>query len=229
MVGDNEMACEVRGLKKTFRLKNETLDVLKGVDVVFKTGERVALLGASGSGKSTFLHILGTLDAPTGGEILYFGKKAPFKDDRALSIFRNRNIGFVFQFHHLIPELSAVENVMLPLQIFGKTEFEARDRAIYLLTKVGVEHRADHTPGELSGGEQQRVAVARAVALKPALILADEPTGNLDVHNGRKILDLLLQLNQEEKSTLVVATHNVEVSNALDRKLEMEDGVFHEV
>lgn len=229
MVDDNTPACEVRDLRKTFILKNETLEVLKGVNVTFKVGECVALLGASGSGKSTFLHILGTLDAPTSGEILYFGKKPPFSKDRDLSIFRNRHIGFVFQFHHLIPELNALENVMLPLQIFGKSEAEAQERANILLKKVGVDHRAKHLPGELSGGEQQRVAVARAVALKPALILADEPTGNLDVHNGRKILDLLLHLNQDEKSTLVVATHNVEVSHALDRKLEMDDGVFREI
>lgn len=228
MVGDSQVACEVRGLRKSFSLKNETLNVLKGVDVVFKRGERIALLGASGSGKSTFLHILGTLDSPTAGEIFYFGEKAPFHDDRALSQFRNRYIGFVFQFHHLIPELNALENIMLPLQISGFTELQAKERAGFLLEKVGVEHRALHVPGELSGGEQQRVAVARAVALKPALVLADEPTGNLDVHNGRKILDLLLQLNEEENSTLVVATHNLEVSKALDRKLEMEDGVFRE-
>lgn len=185
----------------------------------------VAVMGASGVGKSTLLHILGTLDRPTSGEILYDGINVASLSDQELTRFRNRRIGFVFQFHHLLPEFTALENVMMPALISGPpTSLEARDKAAGLLEELGLGNRADHRPGELSGGEQQRVAVARALVLDPTVVLADEPTGNLDTNTGDELFGLLVDINQRRKTTFVIATHNESLATRCHRTLHMVDG-----
>src|SRR5258706_4994887 len=188
---------EARGLTKKFDHAGAEICVLDGLDLDLDAGERLAIVGESGVGKSTLLHILGTLDRPTSGRILYAGKEISAADEDALSQFRNRSIGFVFQFHYLLPDFNALENVMLPALIGGWERAKAEEAAARLLTKVGLKDRMDHRPGKLSGGEQQRVAVARSVILEPQLILADEPTGDLDTRTGDEIQDLLFRLNEE--------------------------------
>ena len=215
---------ETKNLEKTFIKNKNSISVLKGVDLNIDKGEKVALLGDSGAGKSTLLHILGTLDRPTGGEIFYFGENPPFHSDQKLSLFRNKHMGFVFQFHHLLPEFSALENVMLPCLIGNETKEEAKGKAMELLERVGLSHRLEHRPGELSGGEQQRVAIARALVRKPSILFADEPTGNLDAGNGEKIHQLLLELNQELQTPLILATHNIALARNMDRLLKIQDG-----
>jgi len=214
----------VRNLQKSFVEGSQEIHVLRGVSLELAEGERIAVVGESGVGKSTLLHLLGTLDRPTAGEILYRGNPLPLDDEAALSQFRNREIGFVFQFHYLLPDFTALENVMFPLLIQGVAKGEARAAAERLLDAVGLKERINHRPGKLSGGEQQRVAVARAVVLKPKVILADEPTGSLDVRIGEEVQDLLFRLNEENGVALIVATHNREFAARIGRRVEIRDG-----
>jgi lipoprotein-releasing system ATP-binding protein len=214
----------VRNLQKAFVEGTQEIHVLRGASLELGAGERVAVVGESGVGKSTLLHLLGTLDRPTGGEILYRGNPLPLDDEAALSQFRNREIGFVFQFHYLLPDFTALENVMFPSLIQGVDKAQARAAAEQLLERVGLKERKNHRPGKLSGGEQQRVAVARAVVLKPKIILADEPTGSLDVRIGEEVQDLLFRLNEENGVALIVATHNREFAARIGRRVELRDG-----
>lgn len=200
------------------------LSILKGLDFEVVRGEAVCILGASGAGKSTFLHILGTLDRPTRGTVYYEGADLFAKNDTELSAFRAEKLGFVFQFHHLLSEFSALENVMLPGRITGQNPHQCRDRAKELLTYFGLGHRLTHYPSELSGGEQQRVAIARALFHRPQLLLADEPTGNLDSENSLKIQDLFFQLKEEMGLTLVVVTHDTRFASRFPRSIKMADG-----
>ncbi|MGB3365346.1 MAG: ABC transporter ATP-binding protein, partial [Thermodesulfobacteriota bacterium] len=187
-------------------------------------GETLAVVGVSGSGKSTLLHILGTLEHPSDGEVSFSGNNIFKQNDREIAAFRNSEIGFVFQFHYLLPEFNALENVMMPCLIKGIDTDQAKEMAEEILVKVGLQHRLDHRPGELSGGEQQRVAIARAVVLKPKVLLADEPTGNLDMDTGKTILDLLLMLNGDYGITSILVTHNMELANRLNRTIRLADG-----
>lgn len=200
------------------------MEVLRGVDLTFSRGEKAAIVGASGVGKTTLLHILGTLDRPTTGKVLYEGKDIYTLNEKDLALFRNREIGFVFQFHHLLPEFSALENTSMPCLIQGNTKREAVSRAEAILTLVGLKERLSHKPGELSGGEQQRVAVARALVLEPKVLLADEPTGNLDTKTGESVFDLLQELNQIRGVTLIVVTHNLKLAEKLSRQIQLIDG-----
>lgn len=215
---------EASGLVKTFATNGSTVSALKGIDLEIKKGETLAVVGVSGSGKSTLLHILGTLDRPTEGAVLYEGQDVFNKNDGELAVFRNRQIGFVFQFHYLLPEFSALENVMMPPLIQRMELRKAREAATEILERVGLGERLSHRPGELSGGEQQRVAIARAVVLKPKVILADEPTGNLDLETGQSILDLFLKLNKEEGLTLILVTHNPSLAMRLRKRIKLLDG-----
>jgi lipoprotein-releasing system ATP-binding protein len=214
----------VRDLRKSFTEGATEIHVLRGANFDLAEGERVAVVGQSGVGKSTLLHILGTLDRPTSGQILFRGKELPLNDETSLCQFRNRQIGFVFQFHYLLPDFSAIENVMFPALIQGMDAQQARSEGERLLESVGLKDRMSHRPGKLSGGEQQRVAVARAVILQPSLVLADEPTGSLDLRIGEEVQELLFQLNQEQKIALIVATHNHEFANRIGRRIELRDG-----
>jgi lipoprotein-releasing system ATP-binding protein len=214
----------VRDLRKSFVEGASEIHVLRGANFDLAEGERVAVVGESGVGKSTLLHILGTLDRPTSGQILFRGKELPLDNETALCEFRNRQIGFVFQFHYLLPDFSAIENVMFPALIQGMDAHQARSEGEQLLESVGLKDRMSHRPGKLSGGEQQRVAVARAVILQPSLVLADEPTGSLDLRIGQEVQDLLFQLNQEKKIALIVATHNREFAEKIGRRVELRDG-----
>lgn len=218
------MFIEIQNLRKTYVMEDKLVEVLKGIDVEIGEGELVALTGASGAGKSTFIQILGTLDAPTSGQIRFKGESIFERDDGALALFRNATVGFVFQSHHLLPELSALENTMMPGLIRRVSRAEARRRAEEVLELVGLGHRMDHKPGELSGGESQRVAVARALAMSPRLLLADEPTGNLDPETAEGIHALLRDLNARMGITAVVVTHNEKLAAALPRRLRLVDG-----
>ena len=197
---------------------------MKGVDVSIAKGEIVSIVGPSGSGKSTLLHILGTLDEPASGEIILQNKKIHQLKGRPLAAFRNRHIGFVFQFHHLLPEFSALENVCIPGWIAGRRKREVEERALDLLRVLGVGHRVDHKPGALSGGEQQRVAVARALINRPDVIFADEPTGNLDTAHAKELHELFFDLRSRYQQTFLIVTHNEELARMSDRVLHMKDG-----
>ncbi|OLC71670.1 MAG: ABC transporter ATP-binding protein [Deltaproteobacteria bacterium 13_1_40CM_4_54_4] len=214
----------VRDLYKSFLEGEKEISILRGLDLDLNHGERLAVVGESGVGKSTLLHLIGTLDRPTKGEILYLDKVIPMDDETALSHFRNREIGFVFQFHYLLPDFSAVENVMVPALIQRMDLARARSEAERLLEMVGLKDRMSHRPGKLSGGEQQRVAVARSVILEPKLILADEPTGSLDLRIGEEVQDLLFRLNEEKGIALVVATHNRDFAKKIGRQVELREG-----
>jgi lipoprotein-releasing system ATP-binding protein len=214
----------VKELQKSFSEGGNEIHVLQGVNFDLAEGERLAVVGESGVGKSTLLHILGTLDRPTGGKILFGGKQLPLDDEAALCEFRNRQIGFVFQFHYLLPDFSALENVMFPALIQGIEPAQAKREAVQLLDLVGLTDRLSHRPGKLSGGEQQRVAVARAVILKPKLVLADEPTGSLDLRIGEEVQDLLFRLNEEHGIGLIVATHNRQFAKKIGRCVELREG-----
>ena len=214
----------VRDVHKSFIEGGSEIHVLRGVNLELAEGERLAIVGESGVGKSTLLHILGTLDRPTRGQILFDGRELPLNDEAALCQFRNRQIGFIFQFHYLLPDFSALENVMFPALIQGVAETEAKAEAERLLELVGLKDRVSHRPGKLSGGEQQRVAVARAVILKPKLVLADEPTGSLDLRIGEEVQELLFRLNAEHRIALVVATHNREFAKRIGRQVELKAG-----
>lgn len=204
------------------------LTVLDGVSLSVERGEMVAIVGASGAGKSTLLHLLGALDRPTGGSVTIAGDAVAGLDELALAALRNRTVGFVFQFHHLLREFSALENVMIPLRIAGRNEDEARTRAVDLLQRVGLGSRASHRPSELSGGEQQRTAVARALALDPAIVLADEPSGNLDHANSERLHDLFAEVSRDLEIAMVVATHNRSLAARANRVLRLEDAQLTE-
>ncbi len=204
----------------------QDLTVLKGINLEIKRGEFVAVVGASGAGKSTLLHILGTLDHPTKGTVLFEGQDLFRLAEAEQAEFRNRRVGFVFQFHHLLPELTALENATLPTLIQKRPAAEAHAEAVALLAEVGLGERLAHKPGELSGGEQQRVAVARALMQRPDLVLADEPTGNLDTHTGEALFALLRELNKTRGTTFIIVTHNEKLSAQADRIIHMEDGMI---
>lgn len=215
---------ELENVHKSFALNGLTIPVLKGIDLVVQRGESLAVTGASGAGKSTLLNIMGTLERPSEGKVRFEERDLRDMGEGELCRLRNRRIGFVFQFHHLLPEFNALENTFIPALIARRGKQEAREKAREILVKVGLEHRLNHRVGELSGGEQQRVAIARALVMKPKLLLADEPTGNLDANTGEEIVDLLLQLNQEESLTMVIATHNHRLAERMSRQLEIIDG-----
>lgn len=211
-------------MSKEFVIGSQVLSVLKDVDLALGVGEMVTIIGASGAGKSTLLHCLGTLDLPTSGSILFDGIDVVALSPPELARFRNRTIGFVFQFHHLLPEFSAVENVMMPALVARMSMREAREKAEAMLESVRMSHRLKHRPGELSGGEQQRVAIARALVMQPKLLLADEPTGNLDTRTSEQIHELLFQLNSQHRITMLVVTHNMDLARQMPRKIRMADG-----
>jgi lipoprotein-releasing system ATP-binding protein len=202
----------------------EALHVLDNIDLTIQKGEMLAIVGASGVGKSTFLHIAGALDRPTSGKVLYGDEDVFGLDDNRLARFRNERVGFVFQFHHLLPEFSALENVMMPALVRRMNHKDAVDTATRILNDVGLGARLQHRPGELSGGEQQRVAVARALVLNPDVVLADEPTGNLDTHTGEAIHDLLCSINKQKNITFIIVTHNDKLAVRADRVLRMVEG-----
>ena len=215
---------EVTDLFKSFGAGAGKVEVLKGINLQVAAGETIALVGASGAGKSTLLHVMGTLDRPTSGKVL-FGDDDVFQmSDKALAQFRNRSIGFVFQFHHLLPEFSALENVMMPLLISGMKKDEAEKVAADLLGDVRLAHRLSHKPGELSGGEQQRVAIARALVMSPRLLLADEPTGNLDMKTSDEVHDILAGIHREKGITLIIVTHNERLAARMGKTIRMVDG-----
>src|SRR3984957_11087022 len=220
----SEILLSAQGLKKTYVMGSRTLEVLRGVDVEIARGDFVALRGASGTGKSTLLHLIGGLDTPNAGEIIFRGQKLSGYSEGELTIFRNRRVGFVFQAYHLLPELTALENVRLSARIARISASEAEKRARALLGFVGLNAREDHKPSELSGGEQQRVAIARALVNEPELLLADEPTGNLDSKTGGEIIELLKSLRVEKQTTLVIATHDEKVAAHAQRVIELVDG-----
>ncbi len=215
---------EARGLEKSYPHLSGPVPVLKGVDLEVRRGEIVAIVGKSGVGKSTLLHVLGTLDRPTAGELRLLGRDPFAFPDDEISSFRNDHLGFVFQFHHLLPEFTALENAMLPALIRGEAPAAARARAEDLLAKVELDHRLQHKPSELSGGEQQRVALARAVVRSPDIVLADEPTGNLDPKTGAGVHQLFLDVSRDLGVTVLVATHNRDLAGLSDRRLRLQEG-----
>jgi len=224
----SEPLVRVEGLRRSFPTGDGCIEVLRGVDLLIRQRERMAILGNSGVGKSTLLHILGTLDHPTSGRVLFEGEDLFTRTPKELARFRNRKLGFIFQFHHLLPEFDAQENVMMPGLRGGIGFDEMRARARKLLHEVGLEHRVSHPVGKLSGGERQRVAVARALVLEPALLLADEPTGNLDPKSADQVLELLLEMNRVHGTALVVVTHSPEIADRLGRRTVLVDGYLEE-
>ncbi len=222
--GPTEGVLVCRSIVRQFREGDSMLEVLRGVDLTVREAERLAIIGTSGSGKTTLLQIMGGLDDPTSGEVHVNGQSIANIGEKDKSALRNQFIGFVYQFHHLLPEFSAKENVAMPLLIRRLRKDEAMQQAADLLSRVGLGERLDHKPGELSGGERQRAAVARALITRPKLVLADEPTGNLDAGNGQHVLQLMLELNQELNTSLVIVTHDHSIAGQMDRVLVLEDG-----
>ncbi len=213
-----------KDVRKSFQHMGRTLEVLRGIDLVIEEGEMLAVVGQSGAGKSTFLHCIGTLDIATSGSLKLAGEELTAMSSTRLADLRNRTIGFVFQFHHLLPEFSALENVVMPGLIQGRNRGEMHDRARALLEEVGLAQRILHRPGELSGGEQQRVALARALVLEPKLLLADEPSGNLDSRTSEQIHSLFFKVNEERKTTIVIVTHNPALAASMPRVVTLRDG-----
>jgi lipoprotein-releasing system ATP-binding protein len=222
----SDVLLRASGITKVFKKGQAEVSVIRGVDFELKAGELVAITGASGVGKSTLLHILGTLEPPTAGRVLFGGQDLYQLGAKELARFRNRSLGFVFQFHYLLPEFTALENVMMPALIAGHSRATTERQARDLLKFVGLEHRISHRPAELSGGEQQRVSIARAVILRPKLLLADELTGNLDSKNRAMVMDLLVQLNETTGVAVLLVTHDLEIAKKMHRVLPMKDGVF---
>ncbi len=219
---------EARNVHKSFRQGPVTLEVLQGINIAVAPGERIAIVGASGSGKTTLLQILGGLDRPTSGHVLVDGKDIHEQSEQERGALRNRALGFVYQFHHLLPEFSALENVAMPLLVRRMRVAEARSRAQRLLERVGLGQRLDHRPDQLSGGERQRAAVARALVTEPKIVLADEPTGNLDGTNAESVFALMLELNRELKTSLIVVTHDMRLASRMERIFAIEGGVLTE-
>jgi lipoprotein-releasing system ATP-binding protein len=224
----SEPLVSIVNLKKTFHHMGRPLEVLRGIDLQIQEAEVVAVVGPSGAGKSTLLHCIGTLDLPTSGQILLAGQDITTLSGARLAGLRNKNIGFVFQFHHLLPEFTAIENVQMPGLIQGQSRRESEGRARTLLEEVGLGTRATHRPGELSGGEQQRVALARALFLEPPILLADEPTGNLDSATSEAIHDLFFAINKKRRTTIVVVTHNTVFAERMPRIVRMRDGLVEQ-
>jgi lipoprotein-releasing system ATP-binding protein len=219
---------EVRNLRKSFRTEKSQVDVLNGIDLSVAVGDTIALVGASGAGKSTLLQVIGTLDRPTSGEVLFQGNDVFKMGNGELASFRNRSIGFVFQFHHLLPEFTALENVMMPGLISGLAKEMVRESASALLCDVGLSHRLTHKPGELSGGEQQRVAIARALVLSPAILMADEPTGNLDRKTSEEVHEILAGIQDRTGLTLIIVTHNERLAARMGKTIRLVDGRIQE-
>ncbi|HVY79688.1 MAG TPA: lipoprotein-releasing ABC transporter ATP-binding protein LolD [Steroidobacteraceae bacterium] len=220
---------EARQVQKSFQQGPVTLEVLRGIDIAINSAERLAIVGASGSGKTTLLQILGGLDRPTSGQVLVDGRDIHSLSERERGELRNQALGFVYQFHHLLPEFSALENVAMPLLVRRMPTSEAKDRAREILARVGLGQRLDHRPHQLSGGERQRAAVARALVTQPKLVLADEPTGNLDGKNAEQVFELMLELNRERHTSLVIVTHDLRIAARMDRALEIEGGKLRTV
>ncbi|WP_348689010.1 lipoprotein-releasing ABC transporter ATP-binding protein LolD [uncultured Pseudoalteromonas sp.] len=220
----NDLVISCQNLSKVYQDGQNQVEVLKGVDLSLNQGDMLAIVGSSGSGKSTLLHILGTLDTATSGSAKIKNQNVAKLSRTEQAAFRNKNLGFIYQFHHLLMEFSAVENVAMPLLIKGLNAKEAKEQALQMLDKVGLAHRSEHKPSALSGGERQRVAIARALVTKPALVLADEPTGNLDKQNAIKIYDLINELNKSLNTSFVVVTHDLELADKLGKIAYLDDG-----
>jgi len=218
----------LKNLSKTFIKDGNKIEVLRGLNLKIKKGESLAILGVSGAGKSTLIHILGMLDHPTEGCLSINGMNVFEWDENKIASFRNSSIGFVFQFNNLLPEFNALENTMMPALIGGMSKKQAGEKACKLLSEVGLEHRIKHKPGELSGGEQQRVAIARALVMEPGILLVDEPTGNLDTETGKKIEDILVNLNATKKITLVTVTHNKLLAERMSGRISLRDGRIYD-
>ena len=225
----NEPILQTRELNKSFRQGDVDIHVLRGINLAIARGDTVAVVGTSGSGKSTLLHLLGALDTPTDGEVIINGREVTPLSETARGDLRNASLGFVYQFHYLLPEFTAEENVSMPLRIRGVSDSSANQQARDLLARVGLEHRVKHKPGEMSGGERQRAAIARALVTNPQCLLADEPTGNLDEQTAAKVFDLILELNRETGTSLVMVTHNLHLADRMQRRLELTDGHLHEL
>lgn len=222
----SDVVLQSEDLTKTFSQGDLTVDVLKGISLEIKTSERIAIIGSSGSGKSTLLHLLGGLDLPTSGSVQICGQELSSLSEQARGDLRNQHMGFIYQFHHLLPEFTAEENVALPLLMSGMEPNKASNIAVDILQKVGLGNRTRHKPGELSGGERQRAAIARALVTKPKCILADEPTGNLDEQTADQVFKIMLELNQQIGTSLIMVTHNTELASRMDRVYRLHDGLI---